>query len=359
MILKEIKTINYRNLIDNDYFFNEKVNIFIGNNGHGKTNLLEAIYLLSLTKSFKTNKFNDISQLNAGNHFNISGEIVKFNRDYFIDIHYQNNKKEFIVNNNKASKFKDVLGLLNVVLFVPEDLLILKLSPSLRRKLMDIELSKLDHSYLSDLSSYYQVLKQRNLFLKDKVEDSIFLDTTNSLLEEYGIKIINKRQSFLNDLSLLVKDIYKIISNSEDDIEIVYQPSLSVDTYASSLKESESRDKILGHTNYGIHKDDFKVLLNKKDASIYASQGEQRTIVLSIKLGIVDYIYKQTNDYPILLLDDVLSELDDSRQANLINYINKEIQTFITSTSLNQIDDILLKEATIFDVNKGIIERRD
>jgi len=358
MILNSIQTINFRNLNQIDLSFNSKTNIFIGENGQGKTNLLESIYLLSLARSFKTNKFNDIA-LYKTNHFYIKGEIEKNHFTYEISLNYENNQKSILINQSRASKYKDILGLLNVVLFVPEDLSLLKSSPSVRRKLLDIELSKINFNYLSCLSGYYNALKERNTLLKTKSIDKYYLDTLNDLLIKYGSQIILFREKFIQDLIPLIDGIYKKLSQSDQSISMNYLPNTSIDLYKENLDKSYQRDLMSGFTNLGIHKDDFKVYLNERDASIYASQGEQRSIVLSIKLALVHYIKSKSGSYPILLLDDVLSELDDSRQENLIDYLQEDIQTFISTTSLKNINEKLLEDSYLFKVSNGNIERCD
>ncbi|MEG0283312.1 MAG: DNA replication/repair protein RecF [Erysipelotrichales bacterium] len=359
MYLNSISLRNYRNLADLDLSFDNNVNIFIGNNGQGKTNLLEAIYFISLTKSFKTNKLQEIMNQNH-DFFMLRASIYKQDYPYNIEINYNDNKKHIMINNNNESKFKDVLGLLNAVLFVPEDLYLIKGNPSLRRKLLDIELSKIYPKYLISLSAYYQILKQRNAYLKEDKLDPLVIDSFDDLLVNHGEIIKKYREEFIVELSNLTLEFYQLISASKDIISLEYQCTIKDEIgYYECLKKSIQRDCYLHQTNVGIHRDDFKFLLNGKDASSFASQGEQRTIVLAIKLGLVEYIYRHTKEYPILLLDDVMSELDEFRQENLIKYLNEKVQTFITTTSLSRLNESITNKAQLFNIDNGTIKEAD
>lgn len=356
MYLNKISFINYRNLVDNKITFTNQTNIFVGVNGQGKTNLLETIYFLSLTRSFKTNHLSDLIKFNSEG-FYIKSLVTKANYKYLIEASYDHSEKNIKVNNNSA-KFKDVVGLMNAILFIPEDLQLLKGSPKLRRRLLDIELSKIYPKYLYNLSSYYQILKQRNALLKTQNIDEMFIDTLDQQLAGFGEIIIEFRLKFIEELLPIINKVYQNISNSKSKIAINYDSTTSIKdkTFYDSLKQSIKRDLVLLQTSIGIHRDDFKILLDDKDTSCYASQGEQRSIVLAIKLALVEYIYNKTNEYPILLLDDVLSELDELRQNNLLMYLNSKVQTFITTTSLNSISDDIKEQAKIFTINDGFIK---
>lgn len=355
MILEDISFNNFRNLENNHLAFSDKVNIFVGLNGQGKTNLLEAIYLLSITKSFRTNKMSNIA-LYQNSGFKVEGNFKKNNFNYVIEFYFDKGKKQISINKNSNAKFKDVIGLLNAVLFVPEDLMMLKGSPNLRRKVMDIELSKLSSKYLLDLSAYYHLLKQRNAFLKQDLFDDKYLDSIDSLLSNYGISLIKQREAFIKELSSYVAKIYQELSSRSQDVKIEYLANIKAEEFEMMLFKNRQRDLVTKVTNVGIHRDDFKVLIDGKDASVYASQGEQRSLILAIKLALVEYIHAKTNEYPILLLDDVLSELDDTRQNNLIKYLSNDVQTFITTTSLKNIKEELCNKAKIYRINEGRIK---
>lgn len=356
MYIKEIEYSNFRNLIDNKISFNEYVNIFVGKNGQGKTNLLESIYLISLTKSFKTNRLNNIIAFEK-DYFNIKSNLIKNNYSYDLNFSYVNNKKKILINNNSINKFKDIIGLLNVILFVPEDMMLLKSSPSNRRKLMDIELSKIYPNYLISLSSYLKILKQRNILLKDINLDKDLISVYDEQLIKYGLIINKYRIDFFNDVVVLMQEIYQEISNSNDFISIEYLSNINKkNTYLDNMKISLERDLVFKQTHIGIHRDDFIILINNKEAASFASQGEQRTIILSLKLALIKYVKNKTGEYPILLLDDVMSELDDFRQYNLMKILNNKVQTFITTTSLNNINNEFMINRKVFSIDNGLIK---
>lgn len=356
MYIKEIEYSNFRNLIDNKISFNEYVNIFVGKNGQGKTNLLESIYLISLTKSFKTNRLNNIIAFEK-DYFNIKSNLIKNNYSYDLNFSYVNNKKKILINNNSINKFKDIIGLLNVILFVPEDMMLLKSSPSNRRRLMDIELSKIYPNYLISLSSYLKILKQRNILLKDINLDKDLISVYDEQLIKYGLIINKYRIDFFNDVVVLMQEIYQEISNSNDFISIEYLSNINKkNTYLDNMKISLERDLVFKQTHIGIHRDDFMILINNKDAASFASQGEQRTIILSLKLALIKYVKNKTGEYPILLLDDVMSELDDFRQYNLMKILNNKVQTFITTTSLNNINNEFMINRKVFSIDNGLIK---
>lgn len=356
MYLEKISVLNYRNLLDSSIEFSKDINIFVGENGQGKTNLLEAIYFLSLTRSFKSNKIVDLIKFEHDG-FYIKALLNKTSYKYSIEESYSNDEKRLIVNNN-AIKFKDIVSLMNIVLFVPEDLQLVKGSPKLRRRLLDIELSKLYPKYLFSLSSYYQILKQRNILLKANYLDVLMLDTLDQQLVSFGETIIEMRLKFINDLLPIINKIYKNISRRDQLVAIDYENSANVKdkTYFENLKQHIKRDTILQQTSIGIHRDDFKIYIDGKEASIYSSQGEQRSLVLSIKLALVEYIEHISKEFPILLLDDVLSELDESRQNNLLSFLNNNVQTFITTTSINSINDLIKNNSKIFSISNGLIK---
>ncbi|WP_423363772.1 DNA replication/repair protein RecF [Mycoplasma sp. P36-A1] len=356
MILNNLEYQNFRNLVNDRLVFSENINLFIGKNGQGKTNLLEAIYLLSITKSFKTSKLNYISNYDHKD-FYVSGSFKKHSFNYNIYFSYVNDKKNISINNNSQTKFKDVIGLLNAVLFVPEDLQLLKGGPSNRRKMMDIELSKIYPKYLNDLSTYQQILKQRNILLKSSKVDFYILDALDTLMEQYALSIYKQRKKFISELSYFINQKYNEISNKSQSIKIKLLSNLNTETnFKELLLKNRDKDITMQVSNIGIHRDDFIVYLDSKNVSIYASQGEQRSVILAIKLALVDFIYDKTKEYPILLLDDVLSELDDTRQTNLIKYLNKNIQTFITSTNVDALEKDIINNSKLFYIEQGLVK---
>ncbi|MDR3215713.1 MAG: DNA replication/repair protein RecF [Bacilli bacterium] len=359
MIFNNLKLINFRNIDFQELFFCERINLFIGNNAQGKTNLLEALYLLSFTKSFKTNNLKELINFKANNFF-LEGKLSENDFIHDITFFFEKNK-EINLDNNKITKLKSIFGLINIVLFVPEDLFLIKGSPSNRRKLLDIELSKIDQLYLDALANYYYVLKQRNIYLKRDNIDNNMLDVFDKQLIKYGLIIYELRTNFINEINALVNKYYLSIANDEKDVLIKYHSSFSLDNSINSnlFFNSRNKDIQLHQTNNGIHRDDIIFYLNGNNASEFASQGEQRSIVLSLKLALLEYIYLKTNNYPIFLLDDVLSELDNNRQENLIRKLNNNIQTFITCTSLHGINKEFIRNSYLFKVNNGQFERME
>lgn len=355
MQLKNLEFVNYRNLANNKLFFHDKINIFIGDNGQGKTNLLEAIYLTTITKSFKTNKMGELIRFESP-FFYVQSKIVKNNNPYWIKISYENEKAIF-VNDNNINKYREVVGLLNAILFVPEDVNLLKDSPRNRRKIFDIELSKLYPLYLQYLTCFQQVQKQRNLILKSKNIDLVMLNVLDLQLVEYGSKIFEYRKDFLGELEPIIQKYYHQLSSSNVSLKINYLSNIGDSkSYLDNLKKSYDRDQLFQQTHIGIHRDDFTIYLNGQNAALFASQGEQRTIILALKLALVEYIKNIIGEYPILLLDDVMSELDLNRQQNLLSCLNKDLQIFITTTDLEKIDYEFQDEAKFFLVRQGIIE---
>lgn len=359
MYLEKLELNNFRNLDNQTLGFDQKINIFLGANGHGKTNLLEAIYLISLTKSFKTNKVDHIINYDK-DYFDIKARLNKGDYFYQINFFYDKNRKEITINGNALAKFRDVIGLMNAVLFVPDDLLLIKGSPNLRRKLMDIELSKVYAKYFLSLSNYNQLLKQRNLYLKHDNIDIKMIETIDEQMVEYGIIINQYRNAFLDNIIDKANDYYYKISGTKKELTYSYVTNIKdSSSYLDLLSSHYERDLILKKTTVGIHRDDFIIMLDGKMASQFASQGEIRSILLSLKLAIVQYIYEETNEYPILLLDDVLSELDDDRQINLLEFLDSRVQTFISTTSLSGLNDKIISQAKIFRVNKGLVREDD
>lgn len=359
MYLDKLELQNFRNLDQQSLSFDKGINIFWGSNGHGKTNLLEAIYLISLTKSFKTNKVDHIINYDE-DYFDIKAKLNKSDYFYQINFFYDKNKKMITINGNSLSKFKDVIGLMNAVLFVPDDLLLLKGNPSIRRKLMDIELSKVYSKYFISLSNYNQLLKQRNLYLKQDEIDLKMIETINEQMVEYGLVISQYRNNFLDRIIEQAAEYYRKISGSDKLLTYEYTTNIKNDNeYLELLNKSYERDLILKKTTIGVHRDDFSIMLDNKVAGQFASQGEMRSIILALKLAIVQYIYEEINEYPILLLDDVLSELDDDRQVNLLEFLNDNVQTFVSTTSLSGLNNKIKKQAKIFKVNKGLVREDD
>lgn len=341
MIISTIEAENFRNYKHIKVELNKNKNIFYGKNAQGKTNLLEAVYLCSITKSHRTSK--DSEMIKVGEEkASVKTNIIKDGENYKININIKNGKnKEIIIGNNNRRKSADVLGILKTVLFSPEDLDIIKRGPEYRRKFIDIELCQIDKVYLNDLSLYKKILNQRNRLLKDIYHNRSLMDLLYAWDEKllyHGKRIIEKRNSFIEEIYPNIYKKHKKLSSGEE-IKIYYEPNVEVVNLSNKLSENIEKDIKNGNTSVGPHKDDIGFSIKDMDIRKYGSQGQQRSAALSLKLSEIDIIKEKTGENPVLLLDDVLSELDRNRQTQLIENL-EDVQTIITCTG---IDDILEK----------------
>ena len=347
MIIKSIELNNFRNYEVANIEFDKNINILYGDNAQGKTNLLEACYYSAISKSFKSNKDKEIIRFGQ-DYLSIKTIIDKNDREYAIDISINNNKKTIKVDNVKINKTSDLLGLLNVILFSPEDLNIIKNGPSERRRFFDNEISQIDRIYLSDLINYNKVLNNRNKLLRDIAFDNSIKDTLDvwdMQLVEYGKKIIKRRREFIDELKYYVKDKHFKISGGKEELIINYEPSIDDMFFEDELIGNREKDLKYAQTSVGPHRDDISFKIDGIDIRKFGSQGQKRCSALSLKLSEIDIVSNIIKDKPVLLLDDVLSELDSNRQKFLLESIS-DIQTIITCTGL---DDFVNNR---FDVNK-------
>lgn len=361
MKIKTVKLKNFRNF--NDFYaeFSSDINIFIGKNGQGKTNIIESFYVLSVCRSFRTHitqqliKFNeDFSKINAS--------IIANNHDLNLEMILSGQNKKAKVNGTDVNRTSDFVGYLNVVAFTPDDLNLIKGSPSQRRRFIDLELSKISPIYLFNLSKYNRLLKERNKFLKMLKEkgksDDLYLEVLDEQMAKLQEEMIKKRIFFIEELEKYASIIYSKIANNDEIISLIYKSYVAgnenlYEKILNKYKKNRQRDIKFMTTQDGIHKDDLKILLNGHEAIHYGSQGQLRTIVLSIKIALLELIKKEIGEYPVLLLDDVLSELDEKRKSMLLSLLDERIQTFITTTSLEDIDEGILKKAKIFMIENG------
>lgn len=347
MIIKSIELNNFRNYEVANIEFDKNINILYGDNAQGKTNLLEACYYSAISKSFKSTKDKEIIRFGQ-DYLSIKTIIDKNDREYAIDISINNNKKTIKVDNVKINKTSDLLGLLNVILFSPEDLNIIKNGPSERRRFFDNEISQIDRIYLSDLINYNKVLNNRNKLLRDIAFDNSIKDTLDvwdMQLVEYGKKIIKRRREFIDELKYYVKDKHFKISGGKEELIINYEPSIDDIFFEDELISNREKDLKYAQTSVGPHRDDISFKIDGIDIRKFGSQGQKRCSALSLKLSEIDIVSNIIKDKPVLLLDDVLSELDSNRQKFLLESIS-DIQTIITCTGL---DDFVNNR---FDVNK-------
>ena len=360
MWLKDLSIKHFRNYQDVDIDFNPRLNVFVGRNAQGKTNLLESIYFLALTRSHRTKTDKNLIQFEE-EQLKIAGSLQKQTGSIPLEIDLAPKGRITKVNHLKQARLSDYIGHMNVVLFAPEDLQLIKGAPSIRRKFIDMELGQIKPIYLSDLSSYNHVLKQRNSYLKTSHNiDETFLSVLDEQLVEYGSRVMLHRSEFIKKLEAFGRKKHFEISNQLEKLSINYQPSVNyidkerlTETFLQALEKSRSRDLFKKNTGVGPHRDDMVFLINGVDAS-FASQGQHRSLVLSIKLAEIELMESITKESPILLLDDVMSELDNTRQLKLLETISQNIQTFITTTSLEHLQN-LPDNLSVFTVNDGQI----
>lgn len=358
MYIKEIELKDFRNYESLSVKFNKNVNLFLGPNAQGKTNLLESLYITSMGKSFRTGK--DREMIRFGKEF-FRVKITACKEDeLIIEIAVnREGKKGIKIDGVKASKSSQLLENIYMVIFSPEDLRIVKDEPEKRRKFMDRELCQIRPSYYVSLNQYKKTLMQRNAYLKEQNLDPIILDIWDRKLSEYGSKIILHRDAFVKKINIISSSIHEEITNHKEKIKVIYEPSIKPcdnlqEVFYEELKTSRPLDIRKRTTGLGPHKDDLKLLANEIDIRHFGSQGQQRTAALSLKLSEINLIKEETGENPILLLDDVLSELDQERQNYLINSLS-ETQIFITSTELSKEVEKNLGNIKYFFIEKGNI----
>lgn len=358
MFIKSLKLADYRNYNELDIEFVNGTNILYGDNAQGKTNILEAIYLCGTTKSHKGNKDREIIQFEK-DEAHIRSIIEKNNMEYKIDIHLRKNKtKGIAINGIPIKKASELFGIVNFVCFSPEDLNIIKNGPSERRRFMDLELCQLDKLYLYHLTKYNKIVNQRNKLLKDIPFQKELRDTLSVWdlqLVEYGIKIIERRNVFIHQINEIIYEIHKKLSGGKEELVIEYEQNVSEKDFFSKLQSNIEKDIKFKNTSVGPHRDDLNFLIKNVDIRKYGSQGQQRTAALSLKLSEIDLVEKIMNDKPILLLDDVLSELDSNRQNYLLDSIN-HTQTLITCTGLDEFINNRFCIDKIYKVKEGTVK---
>lgn len=369
MLVKKLKLINYRNYKSLNVDFSKRINVIFGDNGQGKTNILEAVFLCASGRSHRTSRDNDL-MMHGEQGYYIKLGMNKENSDSEIEVLYkQSEKKKIKINEIPLVKIGELIGHLNVVIFSPEDLLVIKEGPSERRRFIDITLSQLKPSYFYDLQQYNKILTHRNNLLKDIQFNRSLIDTLdvwNINLIKTGSRIMKVRKEFIYILSEKARNNHARLTNENETLEIKYSPSIkagnksSIEEIEKSFTEEVERliDKELkkGTTLCGPQRDDYEIFLNDKNIKLFGSQGQQRTAVLSVKLAEIDIMKENTGENPVLLLDDVMSELDSKRQDYLLSSIN-DIQTFITCTDRKIYGGKLDKDSMLFFVKDGEVKR--
>lgn len=358
MYVKNISLVNYRNYSNLNMELSRSVNVFVGDNAQGKTNIVESIYYCAFAKSHRTSKDKELIDWEKDKAY-ISILVGKSRLDKKIDINIlRDGKKAIKVNNIKVNKIGELFGIFNVVMFSPEDLKVIKEAPNLRRRLLDMELSQINSKYYFYLVKYNKILNERNILLKSKTFNEDVLDVYDIQLIECADYIISKRLEYIDKINYYGNQIHKEITSGKENINIKYSSNVNLDNYKDNyfkkLKDNLLKDREKGLTSVGPHRDDFNVFINGVDVKIFGSQGQQRTSILTMKFSSLKIIKEITGESPVLLLDDVLSELDINRKRYILSTI-KDIQTIITCTGVEDLREYLDDNAKKFVVSNGQI----
>ena len=357
MIIKSIELADYRNYDSLNLQFDKGTNILYGDNAQGKTNILEAIYVAATTKSHRGSKDREI--VNFGKEeAHIRTYLEKEGVETRVDMHLRKSKSKGIaIDGQKIKKAAELLGLCNVVFFSPEDLGIIKIGPAERRRFVDMELCQLDSFYLYNLNHYNKIVNQRNKLLKDMYMNPDLKETLSiwdMQLGSFGSKVIERRKLFVEQLNEIIYEIHTKLTGEKRELFIRDEADVEIEDFEKKLKAGQDRDIRAKMTSVGPHRDDFSFLIGDVDIRKFGSQGQQRTAALSLKLSEIELVKKITKDTPVLLLDDVLSELDSNRQNYLLNSIG-DIQTIITCTGLEEFVNNRFDINKIFRVADGVV----
>ena len=360
MEISSLKLLNFRNYETLELKFSNKVNLIYGKNGMGQTNIIEAIYMLGLTKTFRSNN-DDIVIKKGKNIAKIEG-MIKDTIFHNYKIIISNAGKRIKIDNNKIAKVSDYITKVNIILFNPDDLKLIKDTPSIRRKMLNIEISGINGEYLLLLNAYNKVLKQRNAYLKalskKKDYETSFLNILTEQLIELGLKIMWIREDFINNINSYISDIYYEITH-KGTLKVSYKSEFIGKSKEALLKMFEkniSREIFLGKTIFGIQHDDIEFLVDQEIVKEFSSVGEQKNSIISFKLAEIKNIEEKLHKKPILILDDLFSELDEEKINNILMLIDTDLQTFITTTEISKVDTKLLANAKIFHVINGKVE---
>lgn len=369
MKIRHLKLVNFRNYSLLDINLNDNINLFIGDNGQGKTNILESIYVLSLSKS---NRYGlDADMIKFDNEFcKIEGEIENEGLVKKHEILISKLSKQLFINSKEIKRNRDYISNFCVISFAPTDLEIIKGSPSIRRNLLNVDISQINNAYVNYLNEYNSIIKMRNEYLK-KINlngntDLRYLEIINDKLIEKADKIYEIRFKFMDAINTYLSKIFKKMTGL-DGLKIVFENNISLEKYSHDDVYTKMREKfkknynfelMQGTTVYGPHRDDFSFYLKELDMKNYASQGQQRIAVIALKIAEL-YIFKDIlGSYPVLLLDDVFSEIDCSKRNKIIKFLKSDIQTIITTTDINDIDDSLLENANIFNIKNNKVTKK-
>jgi DNA replication and repair protein RecF len=358
----------YRNIEKLHLHCPEELHFFVGPNAQGKTNILESLYVLALGKSHRTRTHKELIRFGQKASF-LKCRVKKGNEIQRLEISLSDKGKKVSRNGVEQRKLSQYIGSLPAVLFAPEDLALVKGSPQVRRRFLDMEIGQVSPQYVHDLSQLNKLLVQRNSLLKQlsrqKQEDSPLLEVLDEQFAALSVRLWKKRKQFLKSLTRWACEIHQAITQQPDELVIKYRPSFPLpessgpDEWAeilrSELKKNRRKEVMRGSTTIGPQRDDIRLFLGEMDLHHYGSQGQQRTAALSLKLAEIELIHQEIGYYPILLLDDVLSELDDMRKTHLLKAISGRVQTFVTTTGLDGIHPDILSGAKIYQVKQGHI----
>jgi DNA replication and repair protein RecF len=367
LYIQSLKLKNFRNYENLNISFSKNFNIIYGDNAQGKTNILEAIFLCSSGRSHRTSKDIELLNINKSEYY-IDVAFLKEASDSNIEIFFKRDEKKKIrINQIPIKKIGNLMGNLNTVIFSPEDLLIIKEGPSERRRFIDITISQIKPTYFYDLQQYMKILYQRNSLLKEIQKKKSLIDTLdiwNKNLVTTGARIIKVREEFIKRLDKIVEVSHSKLTNGKEKLHLKYSPFIKIENdytisdienvFMKTLEQSRSKELFKATTLTGPQRDDYEIYLNDINLKQFGSQGQQRTAILAIKLSEVALMKQETEEYPVILLDDVMSELDKNRQKQLIDNL-REIQTFITSTDIDFINYIENSDKKIIKIKNGSI----
>lgn len=368
MYIERLELKDFRNYDSIEMNFSSKINVFIGENAQGKTNLMESLYVLSMAKSHRTSNDKELIRWEA-DYGKIKGDIQKKYGHLPLELILSKKGKKARVNHLEQKRLSDYIGQLNVVMFAPEDLYLVKGSPQVRRRFLDMEIGQISPIYLHDLLQFQKIMKQRNHILKQHqgkpMLNDVMFDVYTEQYIDAAVKVIQKRFHFMQLLQKWAEPIHFGISRGLEKLRITYNSSTGIqpEWTTSEMKnhlekkiaDSQKRELYRGVTLVGPHRDDLQFFVNDYDVQTFGSQGQQRTTALSLKLAEIELIKQEVGESPVLLLDDVLSELDDYRQSHLLNTIQGDVQTFVTTTSVEGIAHETIQQAELFHVEHGAI----
>lgn len=373
MYLQRLQLHNFRNYANLDVTFSPQVNVLLGANAQGKTNLLEAIYVLALARSHRTNSDRELIRWHH-DFARISGQVVRQVGTLPLELVISKKGKKARVNHLEQARLSQYVGNFNVILFAPEDLALVKGSPSIRRRFIDMEYGQVNPQYLYASTQYRQVLKQRNKYLRQlqlhQAQDLVYLAVLSEQLATLGAQIIVARAAFVMRMQKWAAQLHQQITKQSEQLTLHYVTQVDENTIAKGVvavqqclqqlyEQQQTREIERGTTLIGPHHDDIAFMINGNNVQIYGSQGQQRTTALSVKLAEIELMHEQTGEYPVLLLDDVLSELDPLRQTHLLKTIQNKVQIFLTTPSLDDIVKKLINQPLIFQVAHGTLTKEE